>query len=69
MINDALQTEWLRTPEAAQFLRMSASKLNKARCSGDLGIPFAKAGRTVLYSRAQLNEWLMAHICSNTSEY
>jgi hypothetical protein len=43
--------------EAAQFLRCSASFLNKKRVTGG-GPPFIKLGKKVLYDRQDLENWL-----------
>lgn len=49
--------DYLRAPEAANLLRLSCSTLAKMRMRGD-GPPFTKAGRTVLYARADLVAWV-----------
>jgi len=58
---------WLRTSAAAKHTGLSASTLAKMRVYGT-GPVFAKAGRTVVYARAELDRWLMARLCSKTSE-
>ena len=51
---------WLRSSEAAEYLRVGRSTLAKLRCYGG-GPRFHKAGRrVVLYSRAVLDMWLDA---------
>jgi predicted ArsR family transcriptional regulator len=44
--------------EAAEALGIAPSSLEKDRREGHLNIPFAKAGRRVIYSLADLGEWL-----------
>jgi len=59
----------LKPKEAAQYLRLSASLLAKFRCHGG-GPQYAKAGpRLVLYEVQDLDAWLKARVCSNTSHY
>jgi hypothetical protein len=53
--------------EAAHVVRLSPSTLAKMRCSGG-GPVFIKAGRSVLYSRTDLNEWLKARRRVSTSD-
>ena len=48
----------LRTPEAAEYVGLSRSTLEKRRLSGD-GPPFLRlGGRVVGYDVADLDEWL-----------
>jgi len=57
MENNAI---WLRSSEAAEYLRMGSSTLAKLRCYGG-GPRFHKAGsRVVLYSLSDLDRWLTA---------
>lgn len=59
----------MRVPEAARYLGLGISTLNKLRCSGE-GPRFAKAGsRVVVYDKRDLDEWLEARTCSSTAEY
>jgi predicted DNA-binding transcriptional regulator AlpA len=58
----------LTVPEAAAFCRVSASTLNKLRCSG-LGPAFTRCGlRKVAYRREALVEWLASRERRSTSE-
>ena len=51
------QTRMLSTPEAAAFCGVSASYLNKLRCTGG-GPRFIKHGRNrVVYDPADLRTW------------
>ncbi len=61
--------ELLRTPDAAALLGCSQSKLNKARCSGTLRIPFVRIGRAIYYTKADVLAWLEQHRHLSTSEY
>jgi predicted DNA-binding transcriptional regulator AlpA len=59
----------MRVPEAARYLGLAQSTLNKMRCFGG-GPRFAKAGpRVVIYDRHDLDEWLEDRTCRSTSEY
>ena len=58
----------MRTPQAAQYLDVSESFLEKKRVFGD-GPPYSKIGRSVLYRRAALDAWLTEQECSSTSQY
>jgi len=57
----------LRVTEAATFLALSVSFLNKLRCSGG-GPAFRKIGRAVIYDPADLEAWLSARRRSSTSD-
>jgi hypothetical protein len=47
----------LRTPEAAEYLGLSSSTLEKRRLTGD-GPVFCKCGRTVVYDIQDLDKYL-----------
>lgn len=47
------------TPEAAAYLRLSSSILNKWRVAGS-GPAFVKLGRRVVYALADLDAWVAA---------
>jgi predicted DNA-binding transcriptional regulator AlpA len=49
----------LRVKTAADYLGLSKSFLDKARCYGG-GPVFAKLGTTVIYNSADLDEWVAA---------
>jgi excisionase family DNA binding protein len=58
----------MRTDEAANYLRLSRSTLEKMRLSGD-GPPFIKSGkRIVLYKTEDLEQWLESRKVQSTSE-
>ena len=73
--DDAAQAGALRDPpnrllnvqEAARFLGLSVSTLNKMRMTG-AGAPYRKLGRRVLYDLRELEEWAREHRRSHTSE-
>ena len=57
----------LRTPEAARFLALSPSTLEKMRLTGD-GPPFVRLGaRAVGYDVDDLRKWLRSRRASSTS--
>lgn len=62
------QSRRLRTPEAAAYLGISASTLEKGRVHGKNMPPFIKLGRIVVYDVADLDAWLTARKRSSTSE-
>ena len=55
-------------PEAARYLSVSPSYLNKERCYGR-GPQFCKLGRRVVYKRSALDAWRDQHAYSSTSQY
>lgn len=57
----------LTVEEAADWMRLSPSYLNKMRVTGD-GPPFFKPGRRVLYRRGDLDRWLDARRFNSTSQ-
>jgi predicted DNA-binding transcriptional regulator AlpA len=62
-----LPSRKLNVREAAQFLGLSVSTLNKLRLSGN-GPQYMKFGRRVLYDLRDLEEWACDHRRSHTSE-
>jgi hypothetical protein len=61
--------EYLTVKEAARFLKVSKSFLDKRRCSGD-GPSFTRIGRKILYRRmADLEAWARQRRFENTSQY
>jgi excisionase family DNA binding protein len=63
-VRDPLMT----VKEAAIYLRLSKSFLDKSRLAGN-GPPFSKAGRKVLYRKSLLDAWLMQRQFASTSQY
>jgi len=50
----------LRVPQAAEYLGLSKSYLDKARCMGT-GPAYAKLGATVIYSTDDLDAWVRSN--------
>lgn len=57
----------LRVTEAASFLGLSVSFLNKLRCAGG-GPAFRKVGRAVVYDPIDLDTWLADRRRVSTSD-
>jgi predicted DNA-binding transcriptional regulator AlpA len=57
----------LSVREAARFLGLSASTLNKLRLSG-YGCPYLKLGRRVVYDLRDLEDWAARQKRLNTSQ-
>jgi predicted DNA-binding transcriptional regulator AlpA len=57
----------LSVKEAAAYLGLSASTLNKTRLNGN-GPPYLKLGRRVVYDLHDVNAWACQRRRSNTSE-
>jgi predicted DNA-binding transcriptional regulator AlpA len=58
----------LRTPQAAQYVGLSASTLEKLRLTGG-GPAYQKAGpKIVVYRPEDLDAWLAAHPRTSTSD-
>ena len=60
--------EYLDPQGAAKFTKRSKSTLDKLRCSGN-GPRFIRAGRKILYKKADLVAWLDSKTFASTSEY
>jgi len=50
----------LRVPQAAEYVGLSKSYLDKARCTGT-GPAYAKLGSTIIYSTDDLDAWVAAN--------
>ncbi len=59
--------ELLFTLEAADYCRLSPRTLEKKRVAGG-GPPFVKLGRSVRYSKADLDAWMAQNQKSSTSD-
>jgi len=57
----------LRTPEAADYLGLSTSNMEKMRLRGD-GPLYAKLGRLVVYAINDLDAWVNARKRTSTLE-
>ncbi len=66
-INSKAQSRRYRTPEAADYLGLSPSMLNKLRVFGG-GPVFHKCGRAVIYDTADLDNWLRQQRRATTSD-
>jgi hypothetical protein len=60
-----LQTRYVDTVAAAEHIGVSASFLEKRRCTGD-GPPFLKIGARVMYRLTDLDAWLSGQARTNT---
>jgi hypothetical protein len=58
---------WLRTPDAALYLAVGISTLNKLRVWGG-GPAYSKLGATVVYDVADLDAWAAARKVRSTSQ-
>lgn len=58
MIN---KRDLMKPEEAAEYLRVSARSLNKWRSTGEHNVPYRKLGKSVLYSRVDLDAYLANH--------
>jgi hypothetical protein len=56
----------MRVNDAADYLQIAVSTLNKLRCSGE-GPAFYKLGKSVIYCATDLDRWLSAHRRTSTS--
>lgn len=65
-MNAISHRQMLRTPEAAQYLGLTKSTLDKLRIFGD-GPTYHKLGRVVVYSHDDLDQWLAARRRASTS--
>jgi len=62
-----VRCKMLPTPAAAFYCNLGKSTLDKMRINGG-GPIYSKIGRRVVYDPTDLDEWLMAHRQSSTSE-
>jgi hypothetical protein len=63
-----LARRFVRTPEAAAHIGLSAVTLEKDRVSGRMGLPFIKIGRVVLYDLVEIEHWLAHFRRTSTSD-
>lgn len=59
--------EYLKTPEAADYTRLSVPTLDRYRIKGN-GPKFAKVGKSVIYRRVDLDAWMASRLVRSTSE-
>jgi excisionase family DNA binding protein len=65
--NDLARTAYT-TPEAAAYLGLAVSTLNKWRCYGS-GPKFLKLGRSVRYRRSELDQFVETRMLDTTLGY
>ncbi len=65
MDDTTYQKMHLRTPQAAEYLGLSASVMEKMRLRGN-GPPYAKLGRMVVYAVNDLEAWINARKRTST---
>lgn len=56
-VANSTASRMLRTPEAAQYLGLSESQLEKWRQTRS-GPPFARFGRAIAYDQQDLDRWI-----------
>lgn len=61
-----LENRCLRTPEAAEYIGLSKSTLEKLRVTGG-GPAYSPLGRAVVYRLDDLDEWVLARKRNSTS--
>lgn len=59
--------EFLDVDQAADYLKISASNLNKRRVAGT-GPKYCKLGRRVIYRRTDLDAWISDNMRGSTSD-
>jgi excisionase family DNA binding protein len=61
-------SKYISTPEAAEYLGVSESYLNKARHFGR-GPPYVRFGRAIRYSRDVLDDWAEQRTTTGIRDY
>lgn len=59
--------EMMNVEEAARYVRLATSTLNRFRSAGS-GPRYAKLGGAVRYRKADLDAWLSSRIITSTNE-
>lgn len=57
----------VRVQQAAEYLGVSKSFLDKARCYGTSGPAFMRLGRTIVYDTTELDRWLRSCTVANNN--
>lgn len=57
----------VRVQQAAEYLGVSKSFLDKARCYGTSGPAFMRLGRTIIYDTDELDRWLRSCTVANSN--
>jgi hypothetical protein len=55
----------VRVAEAAEYLGVSKSFLDKARCYGTNGPAFMRFGKSIVYSTDELDRWMQSCTVAN----
>jgi excisionase family DNA binding protein len=63
-----IQSSYMRTDEAARYLGLSSSLLNKLRLTGGGPLFVRLAGRAIRYRPADLDAWADASAMASTSQ-
>lgn len=63
------EIQLMKTEEAARYLGLSSSLLNKLRLTGGGPVFVRLAGRAIRYRRTDLDEWVAASAMASTSQY
>jgi len=59
----------MKTEEAARYLGLSSSLLNKLRLTGGGPVFVRLAGRAIRYRQSDLEQWVAASAMASTSQY
>ena len=62
------QSNYMKTDEAARYLGLSSSLLNKLRPTGGGPMFVRLAGRAIRYRRTDLDAWAEASVMASTSQ-
>ncbi len=62
------ESPFMKTDEAARYLGLSSSLLNKLRLTGGGPVFVRLAGRAIRYRRADLDAWANASAMASTSQ-
>lgn len=60
-------TDWMRVPDLVRYTGIPASSWAKRRLSGDTP-EFVRVGRSILYSRSAVDDWLAKRRHRSTSD-
>jgi predicted DNA-binding transcriptional regulator AlpA len=61
------RSQYLNTKQAAHYVGLSESLLEKRRCTGD-GPEFLKVGKAVRYEQTALDAWMQADRRTSTAD-
>jgi hypothetical protein len=57
----------VRVQQAADYIGVSKSFLDKARCYGTNGPAYMRLGRTIVYDTAELDRWMQSCVVANSN--